>query len=136
MAPGLVRQLRASEDYRHKLARDLDTWRRANPVHAAIDAYRAKAIERGRHTEADVSVSDGQVVSDLKLLDEAPGGDGSLTRAAVLMFHADPERFVVGATVKVAYYAPEGAYGQNKADDIIYQDEVRGPARAHRRDVR
>ena len=196
-APGLVRQLRASEDYRHKLARDLDTWRRANPVHvapdgsveyvcitvrpypngislhgryylrtggtnremtgmalsdflleragrhwdgmpmpgmtaedldhAAIDAYRAKAIERGRHTEADVSVSDGQVVSDLKLLDEAPGGDGSLTRAAVLMFPADPERFVVGASVKVAYYAPEGAYGQNKADDIIYQDEVRGP---------
>ena len=48
-------------------------------------------------------------------------------RAAVLMFHPDPERFVTGASVKVAYYAPEGAYGANKSDDIIYQDEVHGP---------
>ena len=94
---------------------------------AAIDAYRRKALERGRHTEEDVSVSDGQVISDLKLLDETPSGAGDLMRAAVLMFHPEPERIVTGATVKVAYYAPEGAYGQNRADDIIFQDEVTGP---------
>ena len=93
---------------------------------AAIDAYRRKAVDKGRHGEADVSVS-AQVVSDLKLLDETQAGGGDLMRAAVLMFHPDPERFVTGASVKVAYYAPEGAYGANKSDDIIYQDEVHGP---------
>ena len=99
--------------------RDLDS--------AAIDAYRKKAVEKGRHAEADVAVSDDQVISDLKLFDERQVGGGSLMNAAVLMFHSDPERFVTGASVKIAYYAPEGAYGANKSDDIIYQDEIHGP---------
>lgn len=94
---------------------------------SAIEAYRRKAVSKGRHGESDVDVPDAQVISDLKLLDEGRGKDRALTRAAVLMFHAEPDRFVTGATVKVAYFAPAGAYGQNKADDIIYQDEVRGP---------
>ena len=93
----------------------------------AIDAYRAKAVERGRHTESDVYVPDEQVISDLKLIDESPEGSGNMMRAAMLMFHPDPERFVTGCSVKIAYYAPEGAYGQNKKDDIIFQDEIHGP---------
>ena len=43
------------------------------------------------------------------------------------MFHPDPEQYVAGAYVKIAYFAPEGAYGANKSDDIIYHDEIHGP---------
>ena len=93
----------------------------------AIDAYRIKSVDNGRHTRADVSVSDEQIISDLKLIDESSESAGELMRAAVLLFHSDPERFVTGASIKIAYCAPEGAYGANKSDDIIYHDEIHGP---------
>ena len=94
---------------------------------SAIEKYRKKAVENGRHTLEEVSVSDEQIISDLKLIDDREEGNGDILRAAVLMFHQDPEKYVVGAFVKVAYFAPEGAYGANKSDDIIYHDEVHGP---------
>ena len=71
----------------------------------AIKAYRRKAA-RERHSEADLNASDEQVISDLQLVDHTPGNDGQLMRAAVLMFHLDPERYVTGDFVKIAYYAP------------------------------
>ncbi len=43
------------------------------------------------------------------------------------MFHPDPEQYVTGAYIKIAYFAPAGAYGQNKVDDIIYSDDIHGP---------
>jgi len=57
----------------------------------AIDAYRIKSVDNGRHTQADVSVSDEQIISDLKLIDESSESVGELMRAAVLLFHSDPE---------------------------------------------
>ena len=90
----------------------------------AINVYRRKAIEKGRHVREEVAVPDDQVISDLKLID---GNTGEITRAALLLFHADPERYVTGASIKIAYFAPEGAYGANKSDDIIYYDEIHGP---------
>lgn len=91
---------------------------------SAIEEYRKKAIETDRHKQYDVRVSDEQVISDLKLIDK---NTKQLKRAAVLMFHPDPEEYVTGAFVKIAYFAPEGAYGANKSDDIIYHDEIHGP---------
>lgn len=92
----------------------------------AINTYRKKAVEKGRHTHEDVDVSDEQVISDLKLIDGESEGNGVM-RAALLMFHPDPERYVTGSSIKIAYFAPEGAYGANKSDDIIYHDEIHGP---------
>lgn len=43
------------------------------------------------------------------------------------MFHPDPEKFATGAYIKIGYFAPAGAYGQNKSDDIIYGDDIHGP---------
>ena len=196
-APGFVKQLRQSVDYRTKIKADLEKWKTENQVYIdqdgmleyviitcppypygisyhnhyftrsggttrelkgialsaflmeragkhwdgmpmpgikvsdldsdAIEEYRKKAVENGRHTLEEVSVSDEQIISDLKLLDESPDGNGDMMRAAMLMFHPDPEKYVTGASVKVAYYAPEGAYGANKSDDIIYYDEIHGP---------
>lgn len=193
-APGFVKQLRKSEEYRTKMFENLMIWQKENPVHIsadgmfeyvfitvlpypfginyhghyfirsggttrelkgvplssflieragkhwdgisipgitvenldknAIEAYRKKAVHKGRHTKEEVDVSDKQIISDLRLIDES---SCELKRVAVMMFHPDPERFVTGASVKVAYFAPEGAYGANKSDDIIYHDEIRGP---------
>ena len=94
---------------------------------AAIQAYRDKAVNKGRHTKAEVDVPDEQIISDLKLIDESPENNGDIMRAAMLLFHPYPERYGTGASVKIAYYAPEGAYGANKIDDIIYHDEIHGP---------
>lgn len=91
----------------------------------AIDAYRKKAVKR--HSKNDLNVSDEQIISDLKLLDKNSEKNNDLMRAAILLFHPDPEEFVTGAYVKIAYFAPEGAYGANKSDDIIYHDEIHGP---------
>lgn len=93
----------------------------------AIDLYRKKTIIKGRHTPEEVNVSNDQIVSDLKLVAESSNSNRSITRAAVLLFHPDPERFFVGASVKVAFFAPAGAYGANKSDDIIFQDVITGP---------
>ena len=91
---------------------------------SAINDYRKKAVEKDRHTRASVTVSNEQVISDLKIIDKS---SGCLKRAAVLLFYTDPEQYVTGAYVKIAYFAPEGAYGANKSDDIIYHDEIHGP---------
>ena len=93
----------------------------------AIEAYRKKAVARRRKSTEEVAVSDDEIISSLKLRNESPGGYSDLMRAAVLMFHPDPGKFVAGASVKIPYFAPEGAYGANRADDVIYHDEVSGP---------
>ncbi len=41
-----------------------------------------------------------------------------LKRAALLLFHPDPERFVSGAYVKIGFFQTD--------DDLRYQDEVHG----------
>ena len=43
----------------------------------------------------------------------------NLNRAAILAFHPDPEKWVTGAYIKIAYF-------ENEAD-ILYQDEIHGP---------
>ncbi|GAA4364007.1 hypothetical protein GCM10023185_33140 [Hymenobacter saemangeumensis] len=42
-----------------------------------------------------------------------------LKRAAILLFHSTPERFVTGAYLKIGRFATD--------DDLRYQDEVHGP---------
>ena len=45
--------------------------------------------------------------------------DGSyLKRAAVLLFHPDPERFVTGAFVKIGFFRTNA--------DLLYHDEIHG----------
>ena len=49
----------------------------------------------GRHWEV-LSDTTGHLLQDLRLIDDA----GHLNRAAVLLFHPDPERYVFGAYIK------------------------------------
>ncbi len=45
--------------------------------------------------------------------------DGYLKRAAALLFHPEPDRFVTGAAIKI------GAFGKNDAD-LLHHDEITG----------
>ena len=88
----------------------------------ALNAFRKKAVRNNRMTESEVNVSDELLLKNLKLYDGK-----YLTRAAILLFHPDPEQFVTGAYVKIAFFAPAGTYGMNTDADIIYHDDIHGP---------
>lgn len=88
----------------------------------ALDAFRKKAVINKRMSESEVNVSDELLLKNLKLFD-----GNYLTRAAILLFHPDPEQYVTGAYLKIAFFAPAGTYGMNEDADIIYQDDIHGP---------
>ena len=80
----------------------------------AFRYFRKRSLARGRLTEADLDITDAQLLETLKLVD----GD-YLKRAAILTFHEDPETWVTGAYVKIGYFRTD--------DDLVFQDEVHGP---------
>ncbi len=84
---------------------DLDT--------SAFRIFREKALVSERLQKADLEMSDNDLLDSLLLTE-----NGELTRAAVLLFHHNPEKYVFGAFVKVGYF-------ENGAD-LIYQDEFHG----------
>jgi len=80
---------------------------------AALRSFRELAAQSGRLTPADLRVSMPTLLNRLKLTE----GD-YLKRAAVLLFHEDPERFVTGAFVKIGFFRSES--------DLAYHDLVHG----------
>jgi ATP-dependent DNA helicase RecG len=84
---------------------DLDT--------SAFRIFREKALVSERLQKADLEMSDSDLLDSLLLTE-----NGDLNRAAVLLFHHNPEKYVFGAFVKVGYF-------ENGAD-LIYQDEFHG----------
>jgi ATP-dependent DNA helicase RecG len=80
----------------------------------AFKAFRRKAIGSARLTAEDLEVSDEMLLSNLRLMD----GD-YITRAGVLLFHQEPEKWIYGAYLKIGFF-------ENDAD-ILYQDEIHGP---------
>lgn len=75
-------------------ARDLST--------AAIRRFRELAAMSGRLDPADLTASDAALIDKLKLTEST-----YLKRAALLLFHGDPEQFVTGAFVKVGFFRSE-----------------------------
>lgn len=90
----------------------------------ALDAFRNKAIKSNRMTESEANVDDELLLRNLKLFD----GD-YLTRAAILLFHSTPERYVTGSYIKIGYFSIVGAFGEDAEpiEDLQYQDVVEGP---------
>ena len=76
--------------------------------------FRDKAIASTRLSKEDLEIDDEALLQNLLLTDGK-----YLKRAAILLFHQNPERWAPGAFVKVGYF-------ENDAD-ILYQDEIRGP---------
>ena len=80
----------------------------------AFTLFRQKCIARQREGSSILKDSKETILRNLQLITE----DGYLTRAAVLLFHPHPERYVFGATLRVGYFKNEA--------DLIYQDELTG----------
>jgi len=80
---------------------------------AAIKRFRTLARASGRVEPGILRESVAGLIEKLKLRDGT-----YLKRAAVLLFHEDPERFVSGAFVKIGFFRSES--------DLVYHDEVRG----------
>ena len=89
----------------HVKAEDLDE--------SAFKIFRSKALQRHRLDEDDFSMTREDLLHNLHCYENE-----YLTRAAVLAFHPDPEKWFTNAYVKIAYF-------ENEAD-ILFQDEVHG----------
>ncbi|MFC6619649.1 Fic family protein [Deinococcus radiophilus] len=91
---------------------------RVGPAHLsdkALARFRTLAARSGRVETEWLEESDTVLLERLRLVE----GD-YLKRAAILLFHPDPEQFIGGAFVKI------GAFGDSDAD-LRFQDEVHGP---------
>ena len=80
---------------------------------AVLARFRERAARSKRLGEDVLTEDDTGLIEKLRLSD-----GGYLKRAAALLFHSDPERFVTGASVKIGYFASES--------DLRYHDEITG----------
>ena len=80
----------------------------------ALRFFRKKALESQRLSKEDLDIDNAQLIQNLTLTE-----NNYLKRAAILLFHQNPEYWIPGAYVKIGYFET-GA-------DLIYQDEIRGP---------
>ena len=80
---------------------------------AAVRRFRDLAATSGRLEAADLAASDADLIEKLKLTEGV-----YLKRAAVLLFHEDPEKFVTGAFVKIGFFRSE--------TDLAYHDTLHG----------
>lgn len=79
----------------------------------SFDIFRREAIRSKRMTKDDLNMSNAELLDSLDLLK-----DGKLTRAAVLLFHRTPQKWMFGTYTKI------GKFGEGS--DLQYQDEVTG----------
>ncbi len=80
---------------------------------AAFSLFRTMAHMSGRMKEAVLNDGNEAILENLQLTEGK-----YVKRAAVLLFHPDPERYVPGAYVKIAFFRTDA--------DLSYQDEVHG----------
>lgn len=73
--------------------------------------FRERGVKSNRLLETKNSTE--QLFENLKLI-----ADGKLKRAAILLFHPNPEKFITGAFIKIGYFKNEA--------DLIFQDEING----------
>ena len=86
-------------------AKDLDE--------TTFDLFRKYATKSGRMDEVDLQENNEALLDKLRLVE----GD-YLKRAAALVFHPDPEKYVTGAFIKIAYFKEDA--------NLIFQDEIHG----------
>ena len=78
-----------------------------------IDFFKKRGIKSQRISEDVLSDTSEHLLENLQLTEKP-----YLKRAAILLFHPNPEKFVTGAYIKIGYF---------KSDiDLIFQDEVHG----------
>lgn len=78
-----------------------------------FDFFRKLAFKSQRIKEDVLTESNEQLLENLQLKDS-----GLLKRAAILLFHSNPESYVTGAYIKIGYFLTD--------DELIFQDEIHG----------
>ncbi len=79
----------------------------------SFDIFRENAFKSKRLDKNDLNISNVELLESLNLLE-----NGLAKKAAVLLFHHNPEKWIAGAYIKIAYF-------RNDAE-IEYQDEIHG----------
>jgi ATP-dependent DNA helicase RecG len=82
--------------------------------HDAFDIFRKKALTSKRLMPEDLAGTDAELLQALKLTQNK-----YILRAALLLFHQDPNKWCFGSYIKIGYF-------KNDAD-LLYQDEINGP---------
>lgn len=78
-----------------------------------FEFFKKRGLRSKRIEEESLTEDNEHLLENLKLVENS-----YLKRAAILLFHPDPEKFVTGAYIKIGYFANEV--------DLIFQDEVHG----------
>jgi ATP-dependent DNA helicase RecG len=78
-----------------------------------FEFFKEKGIESKRLDENCINDTPEQVITNLKLID-----NGNLKRAALLLFHPDPEKYVTGAFIKIGFFRTNS--------DLLFQDDIHG----------
>lgn len=79
----------------------------------SFDIFKREAVRSGRMKEEDLNLSTEQLLENLNLLD-----NGKLKRAAILLFHRNPEKWITGSFTKIGYFETDA--------ELKYQDEIHG----------
>lgn len=79
----------------------------------SFDIFRREALRSKRMTKSDLKMSNEELMDSLGLVTET-----GLKRAAILLFHRNPEKWFTGCYTKI------GKFGVGS--DLQYQDEVHG----------
>lgn len=78
-----------------------------------FEFFRKRALKSQRIDEDSLTDSNEHLIENLQLKE----GE-FLKRAAILLFHSNPEKYVTGAYVKIGYFQSD--------DDLKFQDEIHG----------
>jgi ATP-dependent DNA helicase RecG len=78
-----------------------------------FEFFRKRAIKSQRIEEDILTDTNGHLIENLQLKE-----NDFLKRAAILLFHSNPEKFVTGAYIKIGYFETD--------DDLKFQDEIHG----------
>jgi len=81
--------------------------------HEIFEFFRKRAFKSQRIEEEVLTDSNEHLLEKLQLKE-----NDFLKRAAILLFHSNPESFVTGAYIKIGYFETD--------DDLKFQDEVHG----------
>jgi ATP-dependent DNA helicase RecG len=85
----------------------------ADLKHETFDFFRKKGVKSNRLDEDTLTDNNELLLDNLQLTE-----NDYLKRAAILLFHPKPEKFVTGAFIKIGYFESDS--------DLRFQDEVHG----------
>ena len=78
-----------------------------------FDFFRKRALKSQRIEEDVLTDSNELLIENLQLKENT-----FLKRAAILLFHPNPEKFITGSYIKIGYFETD--------DDLKFQDEIHG----------